>query len=57
MSRNVLVLAEVCNGALRAVSFECIAAGRRVATLASDGTWRRDLPCAMPSTWSPTQST
>ncbi len=31
MARNVLVLAEVRNGALRPVSFECIAAGRAVA--------------------------
>lgn len=31
MARNVLVLAEVRNGALRPVSFECIAAGRTVA--------------------------
>lgn len=31
MARNVLVLAEVRNGALRPVSFECIAAGRNVA--------------------------
>jgi len=30
MARNVLVLAEVRNGALRPVSFECIAAGRQV---------------------------
>ncbi|HWI63072.1 MAG TPA: electron transfer flavoprotein subunit alpha/FixB family protein, partial [Symbiobacteriaceae bacterium] len=30
MARNVLVLAEVRNGALRPVSFECIAAGRVV---------------------------
>ncbi|HWI51492.1 MAG TPA: electron transfer flavoprotein subunit alpha/FixB family protein [Symbiobacteriaceae bacterium] len=31
MARNVLVLAEVRNGVLRPVSFECIAAGRLVA--------------------------
>ncbi|HEY8346807.1 MAG TPA: electron transfer flavoprotein subunit alpha/FixB family protein [Symbiobacteriaceae bacterium] len=31
MARNVLVVAEVRNGALRPVSFECIAAGRRIA--------------------------
>jgi len=31
MARNVLVLAEVRNGALRPVSFECIAAGRSMA--------------------------
>jgi electron transfer flavoprotein alpha subunit len=31
MARNVLVLAEVRNGALRPVAFECIAAGRSVA--------------------------
>jgi electron transfer flavoprotein alpha subunit len=31
MARNVLVLAEVRNGALRPVSFECIAAGKAVA--------------------------
>lgn len=31
MARNVLVLAEVRNGALRPVSYECIAAGRAVA--------------------------
>lgn len=31
MARNVLVLAEVRNGALRPVSFECIAAGRTAA--------------------------
>jgi len=31
MARNVLVLAEVRNGALRPVSYECIAAGRLVA--------------------------
>ncbi|MFZ5826768.1 MAG: electron transfer flavoprotein subunit alpha/FixB family protein [Bacillota bacterium] len=31
MARNVLVLAEVRNGALRPVSFECIAAGRAIA--------------------------
>ncbi|MDB4897455.1 MAG: electron transfer flavoprotein alpha subunit [Firmicutes bacterium] len=31
MARNVLVLAEIRNGALRPVSFECIAAGRTVA--------------------------
>jgi electron transfer flavoprotein alpha subunit len=31
MARNVLVLAEVRNGALRPVSFECITAGRTVA--------------------------
>ncbi|MFZ5813983.1 MAG: electron transfer flavoprotein subunit alpha/FixB family protein [Bacillota bacterium] len=31
MARNVLVLAEVRNGALRPVSYECIAAGRTVA--------------------------
>jgi len=30
MARNVIVLAEVRNGALRPVSFECIAAGRQV---------------------------
>lgn len=35
MARNVLVLAEVRNGALRPVSFECIAAGRTVAEGAS----------------------
>jgi electron transfer flavoprotein alpha subunit len=31
MARNVLVLAEVRNGALRPVSFECIAAGKLIA--------------------------
>lgn len=31
MARDILVLAEVRNGALRPVSFECIAAGKRVA--------------------------
>jgi electron transfer flavoprotein alpha subunit len=31
MARNVLILAEVRNGALRPVSFECIAAGKAVA--------------------------
>lgn len=31
MARNVLVLAEVRNGAIRPVSYECIAAGRSVA--------------------------
>lgn len=31
MARNILVVAEVRNGAIRPVSFECIAAGRQIA--------------------------
>ena len=31
MARNILVLAEVRNGAIRPVSFECIAAGKEIA--------------------------
>jgi len=51
MARNVLVVAEVRNGALRPVSFECIAAGRLVAEggsvtavlLGQDGAFAQEL--------------